>query len=72
MSEFWTMLLFVGMSGPFTDHPAGAIWYPAEAACVEASKIVSATIPYDHQIECRVTTAMSWSARPLPRPEGLK
>ena len=66
------VLLFVGMSGPMTDRMSGVIWYPSIDACLAAHKVVSATIPYDHQVECRETTAMSWPARPMPRPEVLK
>lgn len=71
MNAFWTMLIFTAMSGQMVDRTVGAIWYPSLEECLAAHQIVSRTLPYDHQIECVVSTTMSSSMRPLPRPEGL-
>lgn len=71
MNAFWTLLIFTSLSEPLEDQTSGLVWYPSLEECVAASKIISDTLPYDHQIECEVSRTMSSSMRPVPRPEGL-
>lgn len=71
MNAFWTLLILTSLSEPLEDQTSGLVWYPSLEECVTASKIISATLPYDHQIECVVSDYMSSSMRPLPRPEGM-
>lgn len=69
--EYWTMLIFTFVGGPFDMTHSGIVYYPSLEDCIAAHQVVSATLPYDHQIECVETTLLSKSIRPMPRPDNL-
>lgn len=69
--EYWTILWVTILSGQL-DGTVYGIPYDTEAACVEASRVVSDTFPYDHSMNCETSPIPSTSIRPKRRPEGLQ
>lgn len=67
---FWTVMWITMLSDPF-EFATSYVVYPSLAACEAALLTVGGTIPYDHNILCEETTALSASIRPKRRPEGL-
>ena len=67
---YWTILWITALGGPF-DGDVSYMVYPSLETCEAATATISATLPYDHTIQCEETTMLSSSLRPKPRPEGL-
>ena len=65
---YWTVMMITILSGDMVDVQSG-IMYSSQAQCEAATSAVSATLDYDHNIECIVSTMASGSIRPMPRPE---
>ena len=68
--EFWTVL-WITVLGTQVDGSTSGLLYPSLAQCEAATTIISATLTYDHSMECEETVTLSSSIRPMPRPEGL-
>jgi hypothetical protein len=68
--EYWT-ILWVTVLGGQLDGTVYGIPYTSEVACAEATRTVSDTLDYDHNLTCEVTPTLSASIRPKRRPEGL-
>jgi hypothetical protein len=69
--EYWTILWVTILSGQL-DGTIYGIPYPSEVACAEATRPVSGTLGYDHNLTCEVTPTPSSSIRPKRRPEGIE
>lgn len=65
---YWTILWITMIGGPY-DGEYGFMIYKSYEDCFAAHQIISATLNYNHQIECEVTATASSSIRPMPRPE---
>lgn len=65
---YWTVLLVTLVGGPIHGQHAYLV-YPSLDACLEADTVVSATLGYDHTIECVETDIISAvTVRPQARP----
>ena len=64
---YWTILWITALGGPF-DGQTSYMVYPSVEACEAATATISATLPYDHSIECEPTTVLSSSLRPKRNP----
>ncbi len=67
---YWT-IMWVTIMGTALDGETSAVAYQSLATCEAALNPVSATLDYDHSLECEETDVPSSSIRPQPRPEGL-
>lgn len=65
--QLWTILIATALSGPFDGQIIAYSVYPSHAICVEAGKVISATLAGDYKSECQVTTAPSVSPWPKER-----
>ena len=65
--EFWTVL-WITVLGTQVDGSTSGLLYPSLAECEAATTIISATLPYDHSMECQETTTMSRIVRPVRNP----
>lgn len=63
---YWT-ILFITILDPRLDGMTMQLVYPSDAECNAARGIVSDTLPYDHSMDCIVSTVISKSIRPLRR-----
>lgn len=68
--EYWTVMWITVLSGALDGSTSGLI-YPTLAQCEQATTVVSATLPYDHTLECRESVTPSASIRPQRRPDNL-
>jgi hypothetical protein len=68
--EYWTILWVTVLGGELDGSTSGLV-YPTLMQCEDATKMVSATLPYDHSLICEESTVLSMSIRPQPRPEEL-
>jgi hypothetical protein len=68
--EYWTILWITFIGGPF-DGQVTFLAYPSYAECTEATRTVSDTLSYDHNMECERSSSISGSIRPLKRPEAF-
>lgn len=64
---FWTVLWIGFIGGPMDGQHAFVV-YPDLAACEAATAQISATLDYDHSLECQETPAARTSIRPQRRP----
>lgn len=64
---YWT-ILFITILDPRLEGATMQIIYPSDVECNAARSIVSDTLPYDHSMDCIVSTVISKSVRPLRRP----
>lgn len=67
----YVTVLWITVLGTQVDGSTSGLLYPSIAECEAATTIISATLPYDHTMECEETVTLSASIRPMPRPEGL-
>lgn len=65
--EYWTVLWITFLGGPF-DNQTMFLAYPSLAQCEAATSVVSDTLPYDHKLECEVSTTPSSSIKPKRSP----
>jgi hypothetical protein len=63
---YWTALFITILSGPL-EGTTMAIAYPSLQACEAATRQVSATLSYDHSLDCQESTTASASIRPKNR-----
>jgi hypothetical protein len=63
---YWTVLIITVLSGPMSGAKV-TIPYPSAEACRLALPFVSATLSYDHNMECVESTTASKSIRPKNR-----
>lgn len=64
---YWTILWITALGGPF-DGEMSYMVYPSMETCEAATATISATLPYDHSIECEATDVLSSSLRPKRNP----
>jgi hypothetical protein len=65
--EYWTVMWITVLSG-YLEGATLALPYETEAQCLAALNAVSDTLPYDHNLECRVGDVPSSSIRPKRNP----
>lgn len=68
--EYFTILWVTVLGGPLDGSTSGLV-YSSLDQCEKATIVVSATLDYDHSMDCDESMLMSMSMRPKPRPEGL-
>lgn len=66
--KFWTILWITFLGGPF-DGQRAFVAYPSLEECQEATRVVSSTLSYDHNLECEESTTPSGTpVRPKRNP----